>query len=1228
MRLNRMRTILIATLLFIGFGTVLPAANAQAWANGYSSRRIITVDHTKVLSKDQTNFPILISGTYSDLATTGNGGSVTNTNGFDIIFTSDAGGTSVLAFEQESYNPSTGAVTYWVNIPALSHSVDIVIYLFYGNSSVTTDQSNKTGVWSSNFAGVWHFPNGVALTGADSTSNANNATVHGAGAASGVIGGGASFTSSSSQYISAADSTSLKPTSLTFSFWMKRSGNQQQYAHLIVKGAGAAAPWGSYVFQLNDSGSDSSEASLFFGTTDNLTPGAGYPSGSFADGTWYYVVGTFDASSKVASGYKNGQLIGSSTAAVGTISYDTAGLFFGHQPTFGQYFNGAMDEVRVSNVARSAEWIATEYNNESSPSTFYSVGSAATGASTAPTISGLSPSLGAGASVTITGTKFGSSQGSSTVKFNGATIVPTTWSDTSIVAPLASRLTAASITVVATVGGSPTNSVSFTEQPSSLGSPWNDADIGAVPLSGNYGYSNGLFEVSSAAGGIWNAADTTHFVYQPLSGDGAIVARVAGLVNGGANQEAGVMIRETLDAGSKNVYIALGQAQTFFIYRATTGGTTTGTFPSNSATTPYWVKLVRSGSAFSGYASTDGVNWTQIGTTQTISMSTNVYVGLSVASGGSTLANAITTATIDAVSITSSATTPPAITGISSTTGPIGAVVVIGGSGFGASQGTSGVFLNDASATIDSWTDTSITIVVPPDATTGPLFVAIAPGMNASNRILFTVESPSLPATWLDQDIGITGLSNGASYSSGVFTVNAAAPGVWSTADTIHFVYQPLAGDGTIVARVTGLASGTSNQEAGVMIRETLDPASKNAYMALGQARSFFIYRASTGGTTTGTFPSTTPAPPYWVKLVRSGSAFSGYASTDGITWTQLGTPQTVSMATNAYVGLAVASGSNSNLSTATFDNVSVVVPFVNSGTFIGTVIRASDSSVVNGATVKAMQYGSVKATTFTGDGNYELPNLPAGNYDIQVSASGLGTALTSGVFLPANSATTVNFTLSSPGSISGTVTQSGGSTPISGATVRASVGSALLSSVVTNSSGIYTISGLSAGSYAVQASASGYVAGVQSEAVTASSTTTANFSLQSQSTGAVSYVYDGLGRLVGVTSPSGDTAIYHYDAVGNLLSISRQSTSLLAIITFTPISGPVGTSVTIYGTGFVSDPTQDTVKFNGVVATIQSATPTQLVVTVPTSATTGTVSVTTASGTVTSTASFTVTPY
>jgi YD repeat-containing protein len=123
-----------------------------------------------------------------------------------------------------------------------------------------------------------------------------------------------------------------------------------------------------------------------------------------------------------------------------------------------------------------------------------------------------------------------------------------------------------------------------------------------------------------------------------------------------------------------------------------------------------------------------------------------------------------------------------------------------------------------------------------------------------------------------------------------------------------------------------------------------------------------------------------------------------------------------------------------------------------------------------------------------------------------------------------------------------------------------------------------------------------------------------------------ITYVYDELGRLVGVVDPASDTAVYSYDGVGNLLGIARYASSSVSIIEFEPKSGPVGTVVTIHGTGFSGTPASNTVTFNGVTATVTSSTATSLVVSVPAGATTGTIGVTSPSGSATSSGVFTVT--
>src|SRR5260370_38015315 len=130
-------------------------------------------------------------------------------------------------------------------------------------------------------------------------------------------------------------------------------------------------------------------------------------------------------------------------------------------------------------------------------------------------------------------------------------------------------------------------------------------------------------------------------------------------------------------------------------------------------------------------------------------MAANVYIGLAMSADDNT---GLGTDTFDNVSVSSAAAPAPVISSVSAPSGSVGSQVVISGSGFGASQGNSVVRLNGALATVNSWSDTSITITIPAGATSGPLLVSVAPSMNSSNPMTFPVTSPPLPSSWLDPE--------------------------------------------------------------------------------------------------------------------------------------------------------------------------------------------------------------------------------------------------------------------------------------------------------------------------------------------------------------------------------------------------------------------------------------------------------------------------------------------
>ncbi|MGH9409709.1 MAG: PQQ-dependent sugar dehydrogenase, partial [Vicinamibacterales bacterium] len=185
-----------------------------------------------------------------------------------------------------------------------------------------------------------------------------------------------------------------------------------------------------------------------------------------------------------------------------------------------------------------------------------------------------------------------------------------------------------------------------------------------------------------------------------------------------------------------------------------------------------------------------------------------------------------------------------------------------------------------------------------------------------------SVETP-VPAPWTDDDIGSVPFKGSAAYGDGTFTVTGSGADIWGTADAFHYVFRSLNGDATIVARVATIQNVDPWVKAGVMIRETLDANSPQAFMLVSASKGVaFQRRDAAGGTSVNTAGSASTAP-HWVKLTRAGNAFTAYESEDGTTWTEVGT-DTISMGTEVYVGLAVTSHTASASATCTFDNVAI----------------------------------------------------------------------------------------------------------------------------------------------------------------------------------------------------------------------------------------------------------------------------------------------------------------
>ena len=161
------------------------------------------------------------------------------------------------------------------------------------------------------------------------------------------------------------------------------------------------------------------------------------------------------------------------------------------------------------------------------------------------------------------------------------------------------------------------------------------------------------------------------------------------------------------------------------------------------------------------------------------------------------------------------------------------------------------------------------------------------------------------PAPWVTSDVGSTGAAGSAIVSGSTFTLKGAGADIWNTSDAFRFVDQPMSGDGQITARVTAVQNTNAWAKAGVMIRETLNGNARNVLMAVTPGNGLtFQRRTSTGGDSSRIAGPHATAP-YWVRLTRSGTTLRGFVSTNGTSWTQVGSVS-ISMASSVRAGLAV----------------------------------------------------------------------------------------------------------------------------------------------------------------------------------------------------------------------------------------------------------------------------------------------------------------------------------
>ena len=566
-----------------------------------------------------------------------------------------------------------------------------------------------------------------------------------------------------------------------------------------------------------------------------------------------------------------------------------------------------------------------------------------------PSISGLSPSTGAiGSFVTISGANFGASQGTSTVTFNGISSTPTSWSASSVIAPV--PVGAATGNVIVTVGGVASNGMLFTVQSgtsaiklvqhvgkdagsttsSTLAFPASNAAGNWIAVAVRAGRSGQVFTVTDTRGNTYRKAVQFNVTADTPNGD-TLGIFYAENIAGGANT---VTVADTINGSTLRFaileYSGVALANSLDVIAVTQGtgaAPNSGTVVTTAAGDLLFGAIMTSNAAtYTGGAGFTVEDRVPAAPSTKLMDEDQIQTAAGNASTSASLAASdIWGAALAAFKVASGGgAAGPGISNLNPSSGPVGTSVTISGSNFGATQGTSTVTFNGIAASPASWSATSIVVPVPANATSGNVVVTVV-GL-ASNGVPFavTVIPPSITSLnptsgAIGASVIITGVSFGASQGTSSVTFNGivATPTNWS-ATSIGVPVPNGATTGNVVVTVGGLASN------GMAFTVTNPgPSLSTLSMTQGPVGAILTITGlnfgTTQGTSTVTFNATIATPANWsatsidvpVPSIALGSVSVvvtvGGVASNGLPFTVTPPPNITSISpTSGPVGTAV----------------------------------------------------------------------------------------------------------------------------------------------------------------------------------------------------------------------------------------------------------------------------------------------------------------------------------
>ena len=343
--------LLVAVLLL---GSVTAAsANGAWWDTNWAHRRKLTLDNSGV-GEVLTDFPVLVCLDPSNITY-----SQTQNNGEDIRFVDPDG--TVLKHEIEEWNEG-GTSCVWVKVPQIDADPAVdYIWMYYGNAGVA-DGQDAENVWDTQFQGVWHLnrSSGDVL---DSTSNDNDGTnVGSTRGVSGRIDSAFDF-DGTDDYINVGDVGSDDWTAITVEAWIYHHAIGDE--RIICKSTGTDID--EHIFSLGVDHQTNRVVRARLGTDGTGGGISSHDSDSYVHeaNRWEYVAFTWNSSDATIRFYSNGQAKGTASRDGDNIKDSSQVVSIGNVNAGDddRYFDGLIDEPRISSTARSAEWIAAQYKS-------------------------------------------------------------------------------------------------------------------------------------------------------------------------------------------------------------------------------------------------------------------------------------------------------------------------------------------------------------------------------------------------------------------------------------------------------------------------------------------------------------------------------------------------------------------------------------------------------------------------------------------------------------------------------------------------------------------------------------------------------------------------------------------------------------------------------------------------------------------------------------------------